>query len=209
MKRSNLILTSFLGIALLYACSDSEKSHERSDATDSPKTDAVQEEAMTRMIDSENSVVKWKGSMLGMYSHSGTIAIRKGKLETTGDQITGGEVIIDMNTIAPTDENYSSEKPKEKLVGHLSSPDFFDVANHPSAEFRITGHTGNKITGKLTVRGNTHEETIESVVFNPDSSIASGQLTFDRTKYDVAFQHPAQEMVISNDIELDIALKLK
>lgn len=98
-------------------------------------------------------------------------------------------------------------RPPEKLVGHLSSADFFDVANHASASFEVTGSSedGTSIVGNLTVRGITHEETIENV--STINEEAKGTLTFDRTKYDVSFSHPMQEMVVSNDIVLEITLK--
>jgi len=52
---------------------------------------------------------------------------------------------------------------------HLRSPDFFDVANHPSMTFesrRITGSREHfKVTGDLTIRGQTREITLD-VTFN-------------------------------------------
>jgi polyisoprenoid-binding protein YceI len=63
--------------------------------------------------------------------------------------------VIDMGTINPTDENYSEDRPKENLVGHLSAPDFFDVANFPTASFVIKETTGSTVSGDLTIRGIT------------------------------------------------------
>jgi hypothetical protein len=34
----------------------------------------------------------------------------------------------------------------------------------------------------------------------------TGDLTFDRRKYDVAFTHPMKEMVVSDDIVLNVSL---
>ena len=44
--------------------------------------------------------------------------------------ITGGEFVIDMNSIACTDLEGDS---KGQLEGHLKSDDFFGVENHPTA----------------------------------------------------------------------------
>jgi polyisoprenoid-binding protein YceI len=49
---------------------------------------------------------------------------------------------------------------------HLRSADFLDVANHPFVSFRSTravpdGDGGMKVTGDLTIRGVTHEVTLE------------------------------------------------
>ena len=47
---------------------------------------------------------------------------------------------------------------------HLKSPDFFDVANHPTLTFRSTKvtHAGNEVTiaGDLTIRGTTRPVTL-------------------------------------------------
>src|SRR5437588_7438414 len=52
---------------------------------------------------------------------------------------------------------------------HLRSPDFFDVANHPSITFesrRVSGSREHfKVTGDLTIRGQTREVTLD-VTFN-------------------------------------------
>ena len=52
---------------------------------------------------------------------------------------------------------------------HLRSPDFFDVANHPSITFesrRVSGSREHfKVTGDLTIRGQTREVTLD-VRFN-------------------------------------------
>jgi hypothetical protein len=55
------------------------------------------------------------------YSHYGTIAVKSGSIEVTGEQITAGEFVIDMAIINPTDSGYGEENPKEKLIGHLST----------------------------------------------------------------------------------------
>jgi polyisoprenoid-binding protein YceI len=50
--------------------------------------------------------------------------------------------------------------------GHLKSPDFFDVANHPKMTFKGTKFSGSggdlKITGDLTIRGTTKEVTLDA-----------------------------------------------
>ncbi len=52
---------------------------------------------------------------------------------------------------------------------HLRSPDFFDVANHPTMTFESRSISGSreqfKVTGDLTIRGQTREVTLD-VTFN-------------------------------------------
>jgi polyisoprenoid-binding protein YceI len=54
----------------------------------------------------------------------------------------------------------------EKRDAHLKSPDFFDAENHPKMTFRSTriakaGGGKYKVTGDLTIRGNTRPVTLD------------------------------------------------
>ena len=60
----------------------------------------------------------------------------------------------------------------DRLVKHLKSEDFFDVANHPTATFIATkveaiadavpGRPNYKVTGDLTLHGTTREVTLDA-----------------------------------------------
>ncbi len=54
---------------------------------------------------------------------------------------------------------------------HLSGPDFFDVANHPTATFAgdrlsFAGDKVTEVSGQLTLRGKTAPVTLKAVRFN-------------------------------------------
>ena len=53
----------------------------------------------------------------------------------------------------------------EQRDGHLKSPDFFDVANHPTLTFKSTRISGTRedvtIVGDLTIRGVTKSVTLK------------------------------------------------
>jgi len=178
--------------------------------------DAIAEESnsesvsTTYTIDPAASTLTWKGSMMGMYDHSGTLAITSGTITVTDGDITGGNLEVDMTSITPTDDNYPEDKPKEKLVGHLSSADFFNVEEHPTATVEITSNSGTGMVD-LTVRGITNSEEMSDLKFDEYEGNFDGKgvLTFDRTKYEVSFEHPMEDMVISNDVELTIILSGK
>ena len=126
------------------------------------------------------------------------------------DRITGGSFTADMNSMVATDENYNPEQGStpEKLVGHLKSTDFFDVENYPEATFVITGAGDNSVTGMMTIRGITHEETVENVMMSKegDKVKITGDMTIDRKKYNVSWDSPVAERVLSNDLVLKIEL---
>ncbi len=217
MKRVSVFATVALSAAFLVSCGDGGNAetanHDNHDHDTSDEKTEQMAETKTVMVDTENSMVMWEGNMTGAktYNHFGNLMVSEGKLEMTGDAISGGGFVIDMTSITPKDSNYSEELPVSDLVGHLTSADFFDVENHPTAEFSITGYDAeaHTVTGMLNIRGNSNEETISDVMIDKESGKISGTLTFDRQKYDVAWSHPLKDMFLSDNIKVEVSLMTK
>jgi polyisoprenoid-binding protein YceI len=152
----------------------------------------------------------WAGTMLGVYTHEGTLDLTSASLSVEDGMITGGNFTADMKSMVATDENYNPEEgsTKEKLIGHLSSADFFDVENFPTASFVITSVEGDMLMGNMTIRGITHEEEVKDISVKKDGDMVKliGHMNIDRKKYDVSWDSPMQEMVLSDDMELKIVL---
>ncbi|MGQ0600208.1 MAG: YceI family protein [Anaerolineales bacterium] len=86
------------------------------------------------------------------------------------DKVTG---TVDFNEDAPEKSHVdiqidasSIDTRDEKRDGHLKSPDFLDVANHPFLTFKSkraqkTGEDTGKLVGDLTIRGVTREVTLD------------------------------------------------
>lgn len=216
MKTNILTITAISASIILASCSGGGEKMDVSIAASSNTSNTEATDASNWVVDTENSTVRWEGGTAGaqVYSHYGTIDIKDGKLMSQGDALTGGSFVVDMTTINPTDENYSEEHPPADLVGHLTTGDFFAIDQFPTASFEITSFdaASNVINGKLTVRGKTHDETIEvsfMEMMDDGSMKAEGKLVFDRQKYDVAWKHYLKDVVLSDDITLDITLAAK
>lgn len=129
---------------------------------DSLATIAAMERNFT--IDAANSSVKWTGTMLGVKSHHGQVGLTEGKLTLKGPSIQGGRFVVDMSSITAQDSAYAPDDAKQgtraMLLGHLASPDFFDVASHPQATFEITSVEADALVGNLTIRGVTNQEVV-------------------------------------------------
>ena len=112
-----------------------------------------------------------------------------------------------MKSINPTDENYSEEHPREGLIGHLGTGDFFASDSLPTASFKITSAEGTTASGDLTIKGITKPGTITDIsVEETDGMVmASGNLVFNRQEFSVAYK-AAGDMVLSDDITLAISL---
>jgi polyisoprenoid-binding protein YceI len=203
MKLKSLFIVLVAASVAMYSCKPSEKPADTS-AVDSTAT-------ATYTVLADSSTVSWKGSMVGMYSHFGTVKLASGSLTTTGGKLSGGTFTIDLKTINPLDSGYSKEHPREGLIGHLAAPDFFASDSFPTATFVIKSVEGTTATGDLTLRGKTNEEKVTDIlVATVDSTIsASGKLVFNRQKYGVAYKATMKDMVISDDIEIAVALKGK
>lgn len=166
---------------------------------------------ITKGIKVKESTIHWTGKKV-LGQHTGTIALKSGEFEMDGDQLKGGNFVVDMTTIAVKD--LESGKGKEKLEGHLNSADFFDTSTYSEATFTITHVTqkGNlyNVTGDLTIKG--HTETIDIVMTQTNDTITT-KLDVDRTKYGVRYGSPSffdnlKDNAISDIFELEVTLTL-
>jgi polyisoprenoid-binding protein YceI len=210
MKTTNYFLTmAAIGGLFLASCGGEHATEETTTET----TETATETAIDRKVDLAGSKVNWTGEMIGIKAHFGTIALSEASVKMSGDKVVGGNFVANMSSITPLDENYapdgSAQGTRAMLVGHLSSPDFFDIVNYPTASFEITGaNTDGSLAGNLTLRGKTNSETVKDVVVDAANGTVTGTLTFDRKKYDVAWDSPMKDAVLSNDITLKVELKV-
>ncbi|MBS1546978.1 MAG: YceI family protein [Bacteroidetes bacterium] len=208
LNRSLLIGTATAMIAL--ASCGSPEAPATTEPT-APAAPAAAEVAYT--VDTATSAVDWKGTMVGVKSHTGTLHFASGDLKEQGGALTGGSFTVDMRSYTFTDTNYakpgSKQGTKQNLMGHLMSPEFFAVDSFPTAQFTITSVSGNTATGDMTIRGHKSTEKVENISITADGKTisATGDLTFNRQKYGVSWNSPMKDMVLSNDIVLKIELK--
>ncbi len=146
--------------------------------------------AETYKVDKTNSSVKWLGKKV-TGQHNGSIAFSEGSLNVTGGKPTGGEFVINMNSM--TNEDLTDASWNEKLIGHLKSDDFFSVEKFPTSKLGLTSVVakgGNKylFKGNLTIKGITHPAEFEATVaINSNSASAEGTLVIDRTLYNIRY----------------------
>lgn len=153
-------------------------------------TNPVEGEKERRTVRVAESNIVWNGYKV-TGSHTGNIELKSGELEFEGEELTGGEFVIDMTSI--TNKDLEGEW-KEKLVGHLKSDDFFGVEQHPTASFKITdvvsrGKPGEyKIVGDLTIKGITKEIKFQAKVEDMgDKAKAVAEVVVDRSEFNVRY----------------------
>lgn len=164
-------------------------------------------------IDVDKSVLTWNGKKV-TGEHTGPVKAEKGYLALSGNQLKGGVVSIDLRTITSTDLKDNKEY-HDKLINHLKSDDFFSVAKHPVATFKITkvkATAGNvaDVTGDLTIKGITNAITFPvAVTVSGNTLTANGKATINRAKFDIkygskSFFDNLGDKVIYDDFTVDM-----
>jgi polyisoprenoid-binding protein YceI len=169
--------------------------------------------AAAQKVDVAKSKVEWTGKKL-TGEHTGTIGIKEGNLEISKDKITGGKIVMDMQSLKNVDLTDAGSN--AKLVGHLKSDDFFAVATHPTATLEITNvegtSTNHTVTGNLTIKGITHAVSFPATSSNDGkNTVYHGSIKVDRSKYDVrygskSFFNDIGDKAINDDFTLDFHL---
>lgn len=163
-------------------------------------------------VDPAASKVVWLGKKV-TGEHTGLVGVKSGTIKMNGKDLKGGEFEMDMTTINCTD--LKDPKYNSDLVGHLKSPDFFDVAKHPTSTLKIKSVTkvkGNtvKVVADLTIKGITNEVAYNAdVIDSPKTVNAKGKIVFDRTKYKIEYKsgkffQNLGDKLIYDDVELNI-----
>ncbi|MEO0898635.1 MAG: YceI family protein [Bacteroidota bacterium] len=215
----NIFFIAALSIAMV-ACQQNAPKGEKVDAKDATAI-TEQKAAETYAVDLASSSVAWEGSKPVGDTHKGTVALKSGELKVDGDNITGGNFVIDMASIKGSDP--MPEKVLAKLEGHLKSPDFFSAADFPEAKFEIANVEAvsgdstatHKITGNLTMKGETKSIEIPCKVMMEEGSISATTpaFTINRTDWGVNFGSgvigTVQDKLISDAIGLQINLVAK
>jgi polyisoprenoid-binding protein YceI len=143
--------------------------------------------AVALKVDTKVSTFNWLGKKF-TGEHNGTVGIQSGSLLVNGAKLAGGEFTIDMKSIKCldlADAGYNA-----KLIGHLTTPDFFDIAKYPTATLKITKaiaktSTNYDLTGDLTINGVKQTITFPAIVAIDKKGGASATAKFDidRTKF--------------------------
>ncbi len=173
--------------------------------------------AETYKLDTKASTIAWKGTKKMGSFHTGGISFKEGSVSVEKNKIVGGDLVVDMKTMTNTD--IKDAKDNAKLVGHLSSPDFFDVAKNPTSTFKVVSVMPGKKAGEMTVKGQfTMIGQTQPIEFPATVSMEKGKLTgdavvkIDRTKWGLKygsgniFKELTADKIINDEIELTLKI---
>ncbi len=151
----------------------------------------------------ENSSIQFTGSKV-TGKHEGGFKKFSGQLKADGDKLaaTGNKVEIETASI------YTDT---DRLTRHLQTPDFFNVAQFPTATFETVSITANQtnstVTGKLTLHGITKEISFPAnIKVTPESVDVDAQFAINRLDFDIKFRGMPNDL-IRNDVVLRLKVK--
>ena len=134
-------------------------------------------------------------------SHKGGFKKFAGEFQVSGGKVadTGNKVVIDTTSLWSDNE---------RLTGHLKSPDFFAVAQHPAATFETTSvkqnATNSTVTGNLTLHGITKQITFPANIKVSDSSVdVTADFVLNRFDFEMKYPGKADDL-----IRKEVVLKL-
>ena len=206
-----VILSLALVASVLTACKSEKK--DKVEATEAIKVETV---ADLNNVDVTTSVITWEGTK-PTGAHNGTIMLKDGSLNVVEGKLIGGSFEIDMSSMKNVDLD---AKGGAKLVGHLSAPDFFDVATYPMSKFVITSVAEAEgklaVTGNLTVKDVTKSITIPAMLMTEGdvTTFKSEKFNIDRAEFNVKyaskkFFDDLKDKFIDDMIELSFTVNTK
>ena len=208
-----IVLTLVVVASVLIGCKENKK--DKVEVKEAVKV--VANDAGLNNIDTAVSVLNWKGNK-PTGSHDGTVAIKSGGMLIEEGKLTKGNFVIDMTSI--TNVDMKGTDGAGKIVGHLNSPDFFDIAAYPTSTFVIT--KVEEVAGKLSVTGNLQiKDVTKSITIPAMVSTENGVTTFksetfnvDRTDFGITYKSKKLDAAIKdkfiNDLmEMSFEVKTK
>lgn len=187
-----------------------------------PVKSAKTMETGTYEADIRDSSIDWEAGKpaIAGYVHHGTFSLQSGAVTLADERLTG-EFVIDITSLEVTSLGGGKAVQESALEGHLKGERFFDVANNPTATFKIVDvspkvlpgpeRSDYEATGELTMKGQTHEVTfpMKVVVSENDEVRVTADLEIDRTKWGIDFGSASvadkiTENIIGDDVKLEL-----
>jgi len=162
-----------------------------------------------------DNYVWWQGGkIIGDDNHSGTMDVSNASFTITDGELSSGKIMVDLASMKSEDLEGGKA---EKLIGHLSADDFFNVAKYPNATFKFNKVTKSSdgmhnLVGEMTIRDVTKEMTVPAKVHLMNGKVKSleSDFSFDRSEFNVnygsakKFLELAKDKVIKDEIVMKV-----
>ncbi|MEM1157520.1 MAG: YceI family protein [Verrucomicrobiota bacterium] len=152
----------------------------------------------------EKSTIGFVGSKL-IGSHDGGFKKFSGSFDLVDGEPKSGQFVIDMK---------STWSDNDKLTGHLLSPDFFEVEQHPESKFVATRFEKKSdgvyhLSGDFTLRGVTKNITFPTMVKQEGDAVTiTAEFEINRKEFGISYKGMADNL-IKNKVAIKLNLIAK
>lgn len=200
MMRLSLKLTALSLFLFVAACHDPASDKSKAVTSEPAKQASPQAAAAGQkyVITPQNSKIEFTASKVSGH-HNGSFQKFNGEVDYVGNDPTKSRVsiTIDMSSV-------NTDTPK--LTEHLKTPDFFDVAKFPQAQFVSTeikagGEKGasHTVTGNLTLHGITKAVSFPATIaVTGDTATVDSDFAINRKDFGINFAGAADDLIRDN-----------
>lgn len=211
---------AFATALAIASCSEAPKGD---NATITDEQQAADATGQTFVVDTTNSKIRFTGHGVGK-NHPGTFQLASGTVAVANQQITGGNFVIDINSMDMEEEG---EMIDTKLRPHLMSGDFFDAEKFSTATFEITNVSPYKptegdtslveganfnVSGNLTLKGETKNITFPARIELDENTLkAEANFDIDRRQWQMSYGNDKTlgDKFISETVNIEMDLEAK
>lgn len=210
MGARHLLVATALLVGLA-ACDDPAKDKTKAttgEAVTTTMAQAATQGAASYAFDQASSKLDWTGAKVTA-KHDGSFQKFDGTVSFVAGAPEKSSVTVDIDAASLTTT-------PEKLVGHLKSADFFDVAKFPKASFASTsikagGEKGatHTVTGNLTLKGTTKSITFPATVrAEGDRVKVNAEFAINRKDFGLVYPGMPDDL-IRDDVVIKLAIDAK
>ena len=162
--------------------------------------------AETLAITPENSKIEFIGSKV-TGSHNGSFKQFSGTIDLVKDSLEKSRVSVDIDTVSLVTD-------AEGLTKHLKTPDFFDTAKYPKANFTstkieaaTTSGATHTVTGNLDLHGVKKSISFPATIqVAPDAASVNAEFAINRKDFGINYAGKANDL-IRDEVVLKLAVK--
>lgn len=140
--------------------------------------------------------------------HKGSFDKLEGKATVEGGKLTAVEISVDMS---------SMKTDADDLTGHLMSPDFFNVAEHPKSTFTMLsvtekpgeGGATHEVAGNLEMVGKANKVTFPATLEVSDAGVhGKAEFVINRKDWGIIYAGKPDDL-IKDDVALSLDLSFE
>jgi polyisoprenoid-binding protein YceI len=196
MQKSLAVLICVIGLTM-WACTDPAANKPQATVTNAaPETNTARSAAAeTLPVTPENSKVEFIGAKV-TGSHNGSFKQFSGTIDLVDNKPETSRVMIDIETASVVTDT-------DGLTAHLKTPDFFDVAKYPKANFTSTKIEPNAAAGAThTMTGNLDLHGVKksisfpaNIQVAPEKVSVNAEFALNRKDFGIAYAGKTDDLI--------------